>query len=609
MAKKVGDLYVQLGVDSRKFRTGISKATEGLKTFGMNAMKGLAMVTAAATALGLALGKITKDTVRYGVETDRLVKLLNLTGEQVTRLRYAMEQEHGSVQALEKGIFNLTVRLGYAGDGLETYLRYFRTLGIEHRKADGSLRDTYGVFLELVDAISKGTLSTEKQAAAFQLLSARTAKELIPFMKLGREEIERLGDEAEALGLVMSTETAAAMKVLDDKITALKGSFKGFRNLIGERIAPAVTGFTDTIVNAFIQIREHIDDLLPSLANLGTDTDMVGMIGVEFAKRTVTAIFTVMNVWMRLKNVYWVVRGAFNKLIQFHNKQFQILYEITVFTLKKIATVWDKVFKTNLRATLDSISDSFTEFNKIVGDEAKDNFKKAEDAAADLNTSYEKQMEILNNLSPMTLHFTKRIKDLGDTAEETGNKIKDATRKSIAGMDEDLYRSYQAMKKLEDVNKDTGDSFEDLGKIIGDVVSGAEIDLKKLLGLALRFIFPGGGFLLGLFGGILGMGEGGITVPKGTAPVFGMQEGGVVATEPTISPGGVPFGEKGWEVFMKGHQWTEFIKSMKPTILIHNYTNRDIIVEEIKGTSESAKFELQRELSDNVLSKTEMLNE
>ncbi|MCK4329250.1 hypothetical protein KAX02_05355, partial [candidate division WOR-3 bacterium] len=424
MAKKVGDLYVQLAIDSKKFKAGLGKATEGMKTFGMTAVKGLAMITAAATTVGLALGKITKDTIRYGVETDRLVKLLNLTGEQVTRLRYAMEQEHGSLQALEKGIFNLTIRLGYAGDEMATYIRYFDTLHIAYKKADGTLRDTYDVFLDLVDVISKGALSTEDMAAAAQLLSARTAKELIPFMKLGREEIERLGDEAEALGLVMSTETAAGMKKVDDSITALKGSLKGFRNLIGERIAPAVQGFTETMVDAFIKIRKNMDNLIPSISRLGDDTETMGDIGVNFAKKTITAIFTVMNIWKRLEIVYWSVRSAMNRLMQFHNKQLQLLYEMTVFTLKKVAIVWDKVFKTDISASLNAVSEGFSRFNKLVGEESTDNMNKARQSVYDLNRSYETQMAILNGLSPMTLHFGKKIKELGDETDKTKEKIK-----------------------------------------------------------------------------------------------------------------------------------------------------------------------------------------
>lgn len=604
MAKhRLGEIYGELRLKSTQWQKGFSQSKERMKDFALAGAKVFGMFTAAATALTAALTKITKDTVRYGVETDRMIKITGLAGEEITRLRYAIEQEHGSLQSLEKGLFNLTVRLGYAGDGLATYTRQFQTLGIEFMKADGTLKNTYDVFLDLVDVMDTGIISTEKMASVAQLLGSRVAKELIPFMKMGREEIERLGEEAEALGLVMSTKTAAGMKKVDDSITALKGSLKGFRNLIGERIAPAVETFTRTMVDAFIQIRKHIDDLLPSIADLGEDTETMGDIGVNFARKTITAIFTVMNVWKRLEVVYWTVRSAFNRLMEFHFKQYQILYETTVFALKRIAEVWDRIFKTNLSASLDGLSEKFKIFNKIIGDEARENWDNAEQSVAELNEAYKVQMAILDNLQPMTLHFSdsnkKLANEMDNLAKETGK-----ANKKLQETGDSLAKTKVYTSTAENGVIDFDSALQSVGETMAGLITGKtgfEGFMKSLAGIGISLI-PGGGFLKGLLGGMFG--EGGVAVPKRWQPIFAA-EGMAVAEKPTVSPGGNIFGERGWEVFLKGDQFKEILKP--PTIIIHN-ANPETYVEIIRNSSESDKYKFGRFLEDDVLPKQRYLN-
>ena len=185
-----------------------------------------------------------KDTVHTFIEyteaIDKANKITGIATEKLQELKYAAEQEHGSFQALEKGLINLTVRLGYAGDGLETYLRYFRTLGIEYQNADGTLRNTYDVFMDLSDAVSKGTLTTEELAAAVQLFGARSGKELIPMLKKGREWFEKMGDEAHRLGVVLEDETIKQGKELADMMLEIKTADDGVKLAIGERLMPTM---------------------------------------------------------------------------------------------------------------------------------------------------------------------------------------------------------------------------------------------------------------------------------------------------------------------------------------------------------------------------------
>jgi len=68
-----------------------------LKVFG-NEVKRLARVgflalAAAITAVSVALTKMVKDTVAYGVQLDKVSKQMGITTEEMSKLQYAAEQE------------------------------------------------------------------------------------------------------------------------------------------------------------------------------------------------------------------------------------------------------------------------------------------------------------------------------------------------------------------------------------------------------------------------------------------------------------------------------------------------------------------------------------
>ena len=554
MAKKIGDLFVQLKLDNKKFRENLNQSAKQSKVTSQQMMRAFGMLTLAIGAVGTALTKIVKDTMRYGLEIDKMAKVTGLTTTEVQKLRYAAEQEHASMQALEKGLMNLTVRLGYAGDGLVSYTRYFDALNIEYRKADGTLRNAYDVFGDIADVVSRGELSTEELAATMQLFGARAAKELIPLLKKGKEWFGKMGDEVDKLGGILDANTIRLIKETDDELTALKTSLRGFKAQLSTQIIPILK----TATTAWIDWNKEINETTSNIGGAAwvNTVAIYGKTLAEMAKRNEENI-------IKLLEMQEAGKGSKEEI-----RLLQREIELTTITIAK--------FQKQGLAVVSGGLDIFTDKVKTV--------------------------------IPPVDDLGDAIKEVGDETEETGEKV-EMLSGAFLGIGQDLHEMDHAYLDIIDETKDWSEQTRALGNVLGSVLTKGKMDAEALLTSLLRIgisFLPGGGFLKGFLGGLFG--EGGIAIEKGWKPIFA-QEGMAVAEKPTVSPGGNVYGEKGWEIFMQGEQFTEFIKSMKPTILIHNYTNRDIIVEEIKGTSESAKFELQRELSDNVLSKTEMLNE
>ncbi|MCK4321316.1 phage tail tape measure protein, partial [candidate division WOR-3 bacterium] len=498
-----------------------------------------------------------KTIMRYGLEIDKSAKVTGLTTTEIQKLRYAADQEHASIQALEKGIMNLNVRLGYAGDEMASYTRYFEALGIAYRNTQGSLRSAYDVFGDLFDVMSKGKLTTEETAAVMQLLGARSAKELIPMLKKGKEWFQKMGDEAEQLGIVLDEDVIRLIKETDDNITKLKGSLRGFTYVLGEMTVPWLNDFATVLTRVTLQIREITEATTLS----------------EKAYRLLSMVFPQFITPIEEARIEFVVKQM--EQLKKEGKENTVVYQMLSAELKFLWGEFDRMGEVsipNLDKKMKDFRDTTDETNKEIKEQI-DLWK--EWITLDTGRSF----------GQLNLQFEQSAIDLSGITEKT-DEAKDHTQILTAAMSQ-------------------------LGSVMADVFRTGKVEMRdfmKIFGSIAGFLIGGplgagiGSFIGGAFG------EGGVAVPKKWQPIFA-QEGMAVAEKPTVSPGGNVYGEKGWEIFMQGEQFTEFIKSMKPTILIHNYTNRDIIVEEIKGTSESAKFELQRELSDNVLSKTEMLNE
>ena len=264
MARKIGEIYGEIKLKNQQFNAGLAQSQSKMKAFGSAAKIAFAAMAAAAVAATVAVIKMTKDTVRYANEVRKAALATGVAVEQFQELAYAAKQEHADITALEKGLGNLTIRLGYAGDGLETYLRYFRALGIEYKNQDGTLRNTIDVFYDIADKANKATLSTEELAAITQLFGARAGRVLIPMLKKGSEWFKTMAQEGRTLGIIMKEEDVEAVKAFDDKMTALKETINALKRTFVIGLLPTLDDLAQKFKDGMIDgasYQKTIEDL------------------------------------------------------------------------------------------------------------------------------------------------------------------------------------------------------------------------------------------------------------------------------------------------------------------------------------------------------------
>lgn len=172
-----------------------------------------------------AMTLMVRSVVSYEEQLDKLNKTTGITVEKLSLLGYTAEQEHASVEALAMGLKFLQQSMVQAEQGSKLDADAFQYLGISLRNAQGELKPTDELLLEIADRFAGLQDESTKTAIAMQIFG-RSGYELIPYLNQGRESIEAQMQQAKELGLVYSTDMVDAGKAFGDTLTALQASLK-----------------------------------------------------------------------------------------------------------------------------------------------------------------------------------------------------------------------------------------------------------------------------------------------------------------------------------------------------------------------------------------------
>lgn len=239
-----------LGKSIEKHGLSIAKLGAGLATFGTAAVSALLGVTMAA-----------KDSL---LQIDNLSKTTGIAREQLQGLAYAAQQEDASIESLAVGLKKLSKNMMDASQGSGDAEKVLKAFGISVLDGNKGLRDSIDVMLDVSDKFKKMQSVTEKSALAMTLFG-KSGAELVPFLSLGREEIEKLIKEAQDLGYVIDEETVKAFDTMDDQISSIKAGFTGMGRSIAKEVLPVLVDLTANLKESVKQFASLPDDVKSSI--------------------------------------------------------------------------------------------------------------------------------------------------------------------------------------------------------------------------------------------------------------------------------------------------------------------------------------------------------
>ena len=267
LEKQLEAVTQQLKIQSSAWTQVGQKAQEIGKKFsdvGEKMVKAGTKLVAVGGAVVGALGGVAVSASKSADEINTLSKQTGMSTDTLQKFAYASDIIDVDLNTLTKSYAKLTKQMNAARDGTGAAAEAFATLGVSVTDANGQLRDNEEVFAEVIAALGNIENETERDALAMTIFG-KSAQELNPLILGGADALAEMGDEAEALGLVLSQDTLDSLNAFNDVIDSSKAKFKALKDVIGAKVVEAISPYFDDITAA-------IDRFVSKLAEVPSET-------------------------------------------------------------------------------------------------------------------------------------------------------------------------------------------------------------------------------------------------------------------------------------------------------------------------------------------------
>lgn len=247
-----------------KLPDGISKFTGGLGKIPAStaaAAAGIAAVVAIVIKLEKKLIDVTKETAAAAKELEALSLQTGVSTTDLQAFQYAEDFIGVSSDQLADSLKDLTTKMSDAANGNEETAAKFDQLGVSIYNAQGNLRSSYDVFLDVIDGLGEMSNQAERDALAMSLIN-ESAQQLNPLIEQGSGSLKKYAAEAENVGYILSNDQLKALTAVDEAQNRLLKSQEAVSKQISAEYAPYMS-------DALNQTRELIEKVGTALVDSG----------------------------------------------------------------------------------------------------------------------------------------------------------------------------------------------------------------------------------------------------------------------------------------------------------------------------------------------------
>ena len=247
-----------------KLPDGISKFTGGLGKIPAStaaAAVGIAAVVAIVIKLEKKLMDVTKETAAAAKELQALSSQTGVSTTDLQAFQYAEDFIGVSSDQLADSLKDLTTKMSDAANGNEETAAKFDQLGVSIYDAQGNLRSSYDVFLDVIDGLGEMSNQAERDALAMGLIN-ESAQKLNPLIEQGSGSLKKYAAEAENVGYILSNDQLKALTAVDEAQNRLLKSQEAVSKQISAEYAPYMS-------DALNQTRELIEKVGTALVDSG----------------------------------------------------------------------------------------------------------------------------------------------------------------------------------------------------------------------------------------------------------------------------------------------------------------------------------------------------
>jgi ribosomal protein L12E/L44/L45/RPP1/RPP2 len=237
----IGSLVVDLRANTGSFETDLGRAAKAATKRSKEINDSFSRIGNQLSVLGLAaaagLAAMAKAAIDNADNLRDMSQASGISVEALSQLQYAAKLSGTSLEDIAAGFRKLSSSAADAAAGVKGPADAFKQLGISATEADGSLKGTEELLLDIATVFSQYEDGAGKAAIA-QDLFGKSGAALIPFLNQGRDGIEELKNEADKLGITISQKTADAADRFNDNLQRLKAGATGLGNEIAAQLLP-----------------------------------------------------------------------------------------------------------------------------------------------------------------------------------------------------------------------------------------------------------------------------------------------------------------------------------------------------------------------------------
>lgn len=223
-----------------KLPDGISKFTGGLGKIPAStaaAAAGIAAVVAIVIKLEKKLMDVTKETAAAAKELEALSLQTGVSTTDLQAFQYAEDFIGVSSDQLADSLKDLTTKMSDAANGNEETAAKFDRLGVSIYDAQGNLRSSYDVFLDVIDGLGEMGNQAERDALAMGLIN-ESAQKLNPLIESGTSSLRGYADEAERVSYVLNNDQVKALTDTSNAQLELEKAQESVTKQLSSQYAP-----------------------------------------------------------------------------------------------------------------------------------------------------------------------------------------------------------------------------------------------------------------------------------------------------------------------------------------------------------------------------------
>lgn len=240
------------------------------------AEKGIQAAVDGLKQLGGAMKDAVTESAAFADEVNTMAAQTHLSTDTIQELYYATDLMDVPVETVSKSLTKLTNSMADATVEGSSAAEAYASLGVSVTDANGELRSSDDVFMDVIDALGQIDNEAERDAAAYDIFG-RSAKELNPLIEMGSEGFAELQQEAHDAGAVMDGDTLDALNDTQDAMDRMDQAVMVVQRNFATALAPAITAVGDAFAemsadadwqDLFSELGQSVADVLPDLISM-----------------------------------------------------------------------------------------------------------------------------------------------------------------------------------------------------------------------------------------------------------------------------------------------------------------------------------------------------